>query len=218
MIGGSSDTRTHSAQLLGSVESLLFVAAEPLPVSELARAMHCSEEQAQSAIRELIVSLEERGSGLQVVEIARGYQLATRPEYAEYVARLLSRGLAKLSRAALETAAIIAYRQPVTQPEIEAVRGVGCGSVLDTLRDRGLIAEFGRKQTVGRPILYGTTRDFLHYFGIADLADLPPLDEMDSAASNGAGQATSPNGASPLPAAPDSASISEPADLDDTEA
>jgi segregation and condensation protein B len=195
----------------GSVESLLFVAGEPLTIGELARALNCFELEAESALRELQLALAERGSGLQIVQIAGGFQLATRPEHAEAVARLLSRGPAKLSRAALETAAIIAYRQPVTQPEIEAVRGVGCGSVINTLAERGLIGEVGRKQTVGRPILYGTTRDFLHYFGIADLSELPPLDVPASAALSDAPPATSPNGASPLPAEPDSAAISAPA-------
>jgi len=204
--------------MAAAIECLMFVAGEPLPVADLARALNCTEVEAESAVRDLQHSLDERGSGLHLVQIAGGYQLATRPEHAESVARLVARGPAKLSRAALETAAIIAYRQPVTQPEIEAVRGVGCGSVLDTLRDRGLIAEFGRKQTVGRPILYGTTRDFLHYFGIADLTELPPLDETEFVASNGAGQATSPNGASRLPAEPNSAEISEPAGLDETAA
>src|SRR5688500_5074955 len=140
--------------LAAAVESLLFVAAEPLSLADLARALNCSELETESALRELQLNLGERVSGLHLVTIAGGYQLATRPEHAESVARLLARGPAKLSRAALEIAAIIAYRQPVTQPEIEAVRGVGCGSVLDTLRDRGLIVEVGRKQAVGRPILY----------------------------------------------------------------
>ena len=201
-----------------AVESLLFVAGEPLTLADLSRALSCSELETESALRDLQGSLIERASGLHLVEIAGGYQLATRPEHAESVARLLARGPAKLSRAALETSAIIAYRQPVTQPEIEAVRGVGCGSVLDTLRDRGLIAEVGRKQAVGRPILYGTTRDVLHYFGIADLAELPPLDATESSSPNGSAPAIRPNGASHLLAEPDSASISEPADLDDTAA
>src|SRR5687768_7044830 len=129
-----------------AAECLLFVAGEPLTTADLARALNCTDLEAESAVGKLQVDLAERGSGLHVLRIAGGFQLATKPEHAESVARLLARGPAKLSRAAVETAAIIAYRQPVTQPEIEAVRGVGCGSVLDTLRDRGLIAEVGRKQ------------------------------------------------------------------------
>lgn len=160
----------------GAVECLLFVAGEPLTLSEIARALKCDELEAELAVRDLQLRLGET-SGLQVVLIAGGWQLATRPEYAETVAVLLARGESKLSRAALETVAIIAYRQPVTQAEIEAVRGVSCGGVLKTLGDRRLIFEFGRKQTLGRPILYATTPEFLHYFAIKDLTELPPLED-----------------------------------------
>ena len=173
----SSGTNTDVLQLAPAVECLLFVGGEPLSVSDLARALQCEEAAAELALRELQTSLAEQGRGLQVIQIAGGYQLSTKPEFSEPIARLLARSAPKLSRASLETAAIIAYRQPITQPEIEAVRGVGCGSVLKTLMDRGLIEEAGRRNTVGRPILYATTRDFLHYFGLADLAELPPLEE-----------------------------------------
>lgn len=159
-----------------AIECLLFVAGEPLPLTTIARALQCDELSAEAAMRELQLRLGETNSGLQVVSIAGGYQLSTRPEYAEVVGRLLARSQSRLSRAALETLAIIAYRQPVTQAEIEAVRGVASGSVLKTLLDRGLIAEMGRKGTVGRPILYGTTSEFLHYFALDNLNDLPPLE------------------------------------------
>lgn len=167
--------------LAAAVECVLFAAGEPLAISEIARALATDELAAESALRDLQLRLGET-SGLQLVQIAGGYQLATRPEYSDAVARLLARGSSKLSRAALETVAIVAYRQPVTQPEIEAVRGVSSSGVLKTLVDRKLIAEVGRKQTIGRPILYGTTRDFLHYFGLNDLADLPPMDEFPAEA------------------------------------
>ena len=102
--------------------------------------------------------------------------MATRPEHAEAVGRLLARSSSKLSRAALETLAIIAYRQPITAPEIDAVRGVSSASVLKTLLERRLIAEAGRKATIGRPTLYATTPDFMHYFGLADLSQLPMIE------------------------------------------
>jgi segregation and condensation protein B len=161
--------------LVGALECILFVAGEPLPLAEMARALQCDPLAAEEALRELQLELGERNSGLQVVSIAGGYQLSTRQEHAEVVARLLARGSNKLSRAALETLAIIAYRQPITQPEIEGVRGVAVGGLLKNLVDKKLIAEAGRKQTVGRPILYTTTPEFLHYFAIADLSELPPL-------------------------------------------
>jgi segregation and condensation protein B len=201
--------------LAPTLECILVVAGEPLALPDIARALNCLEIEAESTIDELKSNLEDRGSGLQLVQIAGGYQLATRPEHAESVGKLLARGAPKPSRAAVETAAIIAYRQPITQPEIEAVRGVGCGSVLNTLEERALIAEVGRKQTVGRPILYGTTRDFLHYFGITDLSQLPSLESTDSGSlpfATGAGS----NGANPLPAESDFAVISAPAGSDDT--
>jgi segregation and condensation protein B len=160
-----------------AVECLLFVAGEPLPLQEIARALKCDDLEAEGALRELQLRLGAGGSGLQVVSIAGGWQLATRPEYAETIAVLLARGESKLSRAALETLAIVAYRQPVTQSEIEAVRGVSCGGVIKTLLERRLIYDAGRKQSLGRPILYATTPEFLHYFAIGDIAELPPLDE-----------------------------------------
>lgn len=164
-------TTTESA-----LECLLFVSGEPVPLPDLARALGLDDIATEAAIRSLQIGLTERKSGLQLLRIAGGWQLATRPEYAEVIGRLLARGSNKLSRAALETLAIIAYRQPITAPEIEAVRGVSVGGVLKTLLDRRLIAEMGRKAAVGRPMLYATTPEFLHYFGISDLAQLPALE------------------------------------------
>lgn len=160
-----------------AVEALLFVAGEPLSISDIGRALDCSEPEAAHALDSLQERLDACASGLQVVAIAGGYQMCSRPSYAGVIGRLLTRETGKLSRAALETLAIVAYRQPVTQPEIEAVRGVGCTSVLKTLIERNLIAEAGRKPTVGRPILYATTDSFLHYFAMNDLAELPPIEE-----------------------------------------
>ena len=159
-----------------ALECLLFIAGEPVALTDLARALQSEEVEVEAALRSLQAGLTERGSGLQLLRIAGGWQLATRQEYAEVIGRLLTRGGSKLSRAAMETLAIIAYRQPITAPEMEAVRGVSVGSVLKTLQERKLIAEAGRKATLGRPMQYTTTSDFLHYFGIAELAQLPPLE------------------------------------------
>jgi len=162
--------------MIAALESLLFVSGEPVLLADLARALQADEITVEGALRDLQITLTERGSGLQVVRIAGGWQLATRPEYAEVIGRLMARGSSKLSRASLETLAIIAYRQPITGPEIEAVRGVSASGVLKTLLERRLIQEMGRKESLGRPILYATTPDFLHYFGIADLSQLPALE------------------------------------------
>lgn len=159
-----------------ALECLLFVAGEPVALADLARALVMDEIAVEAALRSLQIGLTERGSGLQLLRIAGGWQLSTRPEHAETIGRMLTRGGNKLSRAAMETLAIISYRQPVTAPEIEAVRGVSVGGVLKTLLERRLIAEAGKKPTLGRPTLYVTTPDFLHYFGIAELSDLPPLE------------------------------------------
>jgi segregation and condensation protein B len=161
-----------------AIECLLFVAEGPLSLKDVACALQCDELDAEAALRNLQQRLEESGSGLQLMAIAGGYQLTTRPEYAEVIGRLKMRSPTKLSHAALETLAIIAYRQPVTQAEIEAIRGVATDSVLKTLLDRRLIAEVGRKATMGRPILYGTTPEFLHYFALNDLRELPPMEEQ----------------------------------------
>jgi len=167
----------RNGKLKNSVECLLFVASEPLSVKEIAAALEIGEEDTEGALRELEEALD-RGSGLQLVRVAGGYQLCTRPEYAEVCAKLLQPSYQRLSRAALETLAVIAYRQPVTQPEIEAVRGVDVSGVMKTLLDRGLIKEMGRKPTAGRPILYCTTDQFLQHFGLADLSELPDVESL----------------------------------------
>lgn len=177
-----SESPTSPAATRAALECLLFVAGEPVPLADLARALAQDEIAVEVALRDLQIELTERGSGLQLLRIAGGWQMATRPEHAEAVGRLMARSSSKLSRAALETLAIIAYRQPITAPEIDAVRGVSSSSVLKTLLERHLIAEAGRKATIGRPTLYTTTPDFMHYFGLADLAQLPML-ETDAPAS-----------------------------------
>lgn len=173
--------------LTSAVECLLFVAGEPLNLQDMARALLCDEYTAEEALRELQLRLGESGSGLQVVSIAGGWQLATRMEYSETIGRLVTRNGGKLSHAALETLAIIAYRQPITIPEIEAVRGVSASGVVKSLQEKRLVAEVGRKQTIGRPILYATTQEFLHYFAISSLEELPVLENFEPEESDTAG-------------------------------
>jgi len=167
---------TQPGNAEATLECLLFVAGEPVTLAELARALDKDQIATEAALRSLQIGLTERGSGLQLVRIAGGWQLATRPQFADAIGRMLTRASNKLSRAAMETLAIIAYRQPITGPEIEAVRGVSVSGVLKTLLDRRLIVEAGHKDAIGRPMLYVTTPDFLHYFAIADLSQLPPLE------------------------------------------
>ena len=162
--------------LAAQVESLLFVADGPVSVGRLAEALEVTPGRIERALAGLEATYVDRG--LRVQRASNRVQLITTPEAAPCIERFL--GLetrTRLSRAALETLAIIVYRQPVTRPEIEAVRGVSSDSVLRTLLSVGLIEEVGRAATVGRPILYGTTFDFLQHFGLSSLDELPSLEE-----------------------------------------
>lgn len=167
-------------QLARVLEAMLFASAEPLlPVKLLAVLSPdgISEESLQAGLGALKGRLEDRG--LQLSEIAGGYQLRTRPELAPWIARLDVPKPAKLSRAALEALAVVAYRQPVTRAEVEEVRGVDCGGVLKALLDRGLVRILGKKDVPGRPLLYGTAKRFLEAFGLRSLADLPSLRQVE---------------------------------------
>ena len=165
-------------QLVRLLESLLFVAGEPAPVERLAAALEQPEEVIEEALARLADSLRDRGIRLQ--RHRDTVQLVTMPEASDVIEVYLGLDLTtKLSRAALETLAIIAYRQPITRPQIEAIRGVSSDGVIRTLLHRGLIQELGRLETAGRPVLFGTTPDFLNYFGISSLDELPPLEDED---------------------------------------
>jgi len=179
---GGSETAAEIAPHLNGrlkhvLECILFVSTEPLNSKQLAETLQISEIAVEDGMVALEESLEET-SGLQLMRVAGGYQLCTRPEYADYCAMILQPSKRKLSKAALETLAVIAYRQPCTQPEVEAVRGVSVDGVIKTLAERGLVKEAGRKQTPGRPILYATTPEFLEYFGLNDIAELPDIDML----------------------------------------
>jgi segregation and condensation protein B len=172
------------------LEALIFAADEPISVNQLEEILNEGQVAGQARtvsaneIRQFITELNaEYGiarRAYRILQVGGGYQFATRPEFAEWVGRLYKeRGKRKLSHSALETLAIIAYRQPVTKPEIEAIRGVNADYVLHTLLERRLVTITGRAQTVGRPLLYGTTNEFLKHFGINDLTDLPKPRELE---------------------------------------
>ena len=163
--------------LQAQLESLLFVATEPTLIERLADLLEVELEELEQAL--VILSQEYIGRGMRIQRKGRRVQMVSAPEASDIVRRLLGLELTgKLSPAALETLAMVAYRQPITRAEIEAVRGVNSDSVLRTLINRGLIEELGRLDQVGRPIIYGTTFDFLQQFGIISLEQLPPLEEM----------------------------------------
>jgi segregation and condensation protein B len=158
------------------VESLLFVADAPVPVARIAEALEATPREVEAALATLEETYAAAHRGLSLQRMRDKVQLTTAPAAAERVERFLGLGTtAPLSRAALETLAIIAYQQPVTRPHIDSVRGVNSDSVLKTLLGKGLIEEAGRTEGPGRPVLYATTPEFLQYFGLSSLADLPPL-------------------------------------------
>ena len=166
-------------QLNAAIEALLFSSDQPLPLGLMSEALDTTAEDVQAALQSLGETYSSRHSGVELREIAGGWMLVTTPEQSEWVGRLL-RGKKKmrLSRAGLETMAIIAYKQPVTKSEVEAIRGVDSSGVLATLLERNLVTIRGRSKVVGRPLLYGTTQEFLEYFGLRDLAELPRPEEL----------------------------------------
>jgi segregation and condensation protein B len=166
-------------RLKAILESLLFAAAEPVALAQLVTVIESvARDDIRKALGEMAVAYASSGRGIVMEEVANGYQLRTPKEHAFYVRKLLAAKPPRLSRPLLETVAIVAYRQPITRPEIEQLRGVDCGGVLDTLVERRLIQIAGRKEAPGRPIMYTTTRDFLELFGLKDLSSLPDLEEL----------------------------------------
>lgn len=165
------------------IEAALFSAPHPLSTAELARLQpDASQADLAEAIDELRRRYEDHGHAIELIEIAEGYQIVTRSQYADAVADAqFVRRPRKLSRAALETLAVIAYRQPVSRAEIEEIRGVSVEGVLRALQERGIIGVAGRAEGLGRPILYGTTDLFLQIIGLRSRADLPSLEEMSVA-------------------------------------
>jgi len=171
------------AELKSIAEALIFVADEPLSAKTIADVLKVDLDAVEKAISELVAECDARNGGLQLREIAGGWQIATRPEHHEQVrAYLKSKPSAKLSLASLETLAVIAYKQPVTVPEILEIRGVQSPSAIKTLLDKRLIVARGRKETVGRPMMYGTSKEFLIQFGLKDLTELPSIEDFQDLA------------------------------------
>lgn len=170
------------------VEALIFASDEPIDTQAIVNIIKSVDKEeelelyslVENAIEELNQFYEENGIAFRIIKIAKGYQFATRPEFSRYVGFMnTERRQKRLSQAALETLAIIAYKQPITKPEIERIRGVNADYILSTLLEKNLICIKGRADTVGRPLLYGTTDEFLKYFGISDISDLPKPREIE---------------------------------------
>ncbi len=171
--------RGYPPERVGAIlEGLLFVAAGPLPTDQIQRVTGIDPEVAEAQLRALQQRFALAGSGLVLHEVGGGWQLRSGPESAEFVRRFLQIKPQRLTRPALETLAVIAYRQPVTRPEIEDIRAVDCGAVLKALLERRLVKILGKKEEPGHPLLYGTTKEFLEFFNLKNLASLPTLREF----------------------------------------
>ncbi|HEX5544026.1 MAG TPA: SMC-Scp complex subunit ScpB [Nitrospira sp.] len=167
-------------ELRAILEAVLFVSSEPLSLARLVTVMeNVPKVEVEEALRNLGQALEQEGRGVRLIVVAGGYRLVTKQDYAPWIKRLdKAKTAAKLSRSALESLAIIAYKQPLVRSEIEEIRGVETSGVLRTLLERKLVRIVGRKEVPGRPIMYGTTKFFLEHFGLSDLSQLPPLREF----------------------------------------
>jgi segregation and condensation protein B len=163
------------------IESLVFVSEDPITARQIGALLEGERaEDVEAACKQLLEEFNARGGGLEMRVLAGGYRITTRTEFSEYVRRYLkSQPSARLSIAALETLAVIAYRQPITIPEILEIRGVTSTSAIKTLLDRRLIVAKGHKEVVGRPMLYGTSKEFLIQFGLGDLSELPNLEDFE---------------------------------------
>jgi segregation and condensation protein B len=173
-------------KLIGIIEALIFASEKPISEDEIRRII---PETAPREIREAVGDLkkiyDEGSGGIFIAEVAGGYQFRTRPDFSEYIKLMLEEKPKRLSRAALETLAIIAYRQPIVRSDIERIRGVDSGGVVKILLERSLIRILGKKDVPGKPLLYGTTKDFLETFGLKDLKSLPTMREMGALFSEG---------------------------------
>lgn len=178
--GDAPNDGLDGCELAAVLEALLFVSSEPVPLARLASAVgNVSKAEVEEGLKRLELDLSHESRGIQLVKLAGGFRLVTKAEYAAWLKRLdKAKAAQKLSRSALESLAIIAYKQPLVRAEIEEIRGVETSGVLRTLLERKLVRIVGRKEVPGRPIMYGTTKFFLEHFGLQDITQLPPLREF----------------------------------------
>ncbi|NMB87152.1 MAG: SMC-Scp complex subunit ScpB [Chloroflexi bacterium] len=174
--------RQDTFDLVACLEALLFVAAAPVSIAQLAESLDIKAQEVEAGLKALSERFQQQ-RGLRIQQHAGRVQLTTAPEFAPQIEKFLGlEASARLSRAAVETLAIVAYRQPITRPGIDAIRGVNSDGVMRSLLSKGLLQETGRAEGPGRPILYGTTAEFLQHFGLTSLAEMPPYDEVESEA------------------------------------
>ncbi len=171
---------TSKKMIKSAFESMLFVWGQPLPAKDAADIFDISEAEAISYFEELAEEYEQEGRGIVIRRVEKSFQFVTRGENEEFVRRLCTPvKIKKLSQAALEVLAIIAYKQPVTKSEIDSIRGIKCDRVIEGLANKGLIRDLGRSDAIGRPILYGTTEEFLKHFGLSSIKELPEIEDIE---------------------------------------
>ena len=167
-------------EIKATIECILFVSGDSVSLTDFSRVFDIDKPTLKKIINQLIDYFKEDSRGLQIIEIGESYQISTKPQYYEYIEKLLKpKANTALSQASLETLSIIAYKQPVTKAKIDEIRGVKSDSCIASLADRNLIKELGRQETPGRPILYGTAENFLRLFGLKTLDDLPSIRKVD---------------------------------------
>ncbi len=183
-ISNGTITRMNPAELKGALEAIIYAADEPATLDQLATVTGAEKDQVRLALDEMIAACAADERGIEIRRVARGYKYSTKPQHHELVGKFIKslRAPVRLSMAALETLAVIAYRQPITLPEIQEIRGVNCSGVIQTLLEKHLVTTAGRKPVIGRPILYRTTKDFLVRFGLNDVDELPSLKEFEQMA------------------------------------
>jgi len=169
----------EDAEAKAIIEALLFMAGQPMSINDIRKIVEVDKYNTGRLVRDLVSEYSMKGGGLFIAEVAEGFQMVTNPACSQWVKQLLSTSVPKkLSQSALETLAIIAYKQPIIKAEIEAIRGVNSDGVVKTLLERHLVKILGRKEVPGRPLMYGTTPEFLQYFGLSNLSELPTLKEF----------------------------------------
>jgi segregation and condensation protein B len=170
-----------NSELSSIIESLIFTAESALSIDRICELLaEYERSEIKATISELVDYYQGRGGGFELVEVAGGWQFRTRPAYHSYITRHIKTRASKFSQSALETLAIIAYRQPITRAEVEHLRGVDCGGVLKSLLEKHLVRIMGKKDIPGRPLIYGTSKEFLEIFGLKDLKSLPTLKEIQA--------------------------------------
>jgi segregation and condensation protein B len=198
------------------IEAIIYVAPEPVSLEAILKTLDGEERgRVKAKLEELIADFQQAQHGIQVREVAAGYKFFSKPEHHEVLRKFVKslKPPVRLSKPALETLAVIAYRQPVTLPEIDEIRGVDCGGVIHTLLEKKLVVTSGRKNVVGRPILYRTSRDFLVHFGLKDVGELPSLKEFEELAKQAMGAEWAVE--QPGPPRQEAAAASEPAPQND---